>query len=56
MNFQILIGESTFIERAIYKVTERVKELSEYGYVPMGYHQVLYDNGRYTVTQGVIKN
>lgn len=56
MDFQILKERYWDCDHAIFRIVESVNELSEYGYVPMGQHQVLYNNGRYTVTQGVIKN
>ena len=36
MDFQILKETSWRCDEAIYRITERVKELSKYGYVPMG--------------------
>ena len=56
MDFQILKETSWDCDRAIFRIVERVNGLSKYGYVPTGSHQVLYNNGWYTVTQGVLKN
>ena len=55
MEYTIVWEEDVFWDSAIQKVTNRVNLLAEYGWNPIGSHQIVNRRKDYAVSQAMIK-